>query len=117
MKKKPLGVYDLLGMALGCIGLSFDDFCILDYEEFESICSAWHENAEAAHRGEWERMRLLAAISIQPHVKKPIPPKKLLPLPWDDARRERKDKKPISTAEEGRKRFEVLIRRLGDERG
>lgn len=70
---------------------------------------------ETAYRGEWERVRRLAAISIQPHVKKTVtPPKKLLQFPWDDARKERKDSRPRPTAEEGRKRFEEVVGRLGD---
>ncbi len=31
---------------------------------------------ETAYRGEWERVRRLAAISIQPHVKKTVTPQK-----------------------------------------
>lgn len=102
-----------MGIALGRIGLSFDDFCRLDYEEFENICGAWHENAETAYRGEWERVRMLAAISIQPHVKKTVTPKKLLPFPWDDARKERKVNRPVETAEERLKRFEALMKSSG----
>ncbi len=67
---------------------------------------------ETAYRGEWERVRRLAAISIQPHVKKTVTPKKLLQFPWDDAREERKDSRPRPTAEEGRKRFEEMVRRI-----
>ncbi len=67
---------------------------------------------ETAYRGEWERVRRLAAISIQPHVKKTVTPKKLLQIPWDDARKERKDSRPRPTAEEGRKRFEEMVRRI-----
>ena len=103
-----------MGIALGCIGLSFDDFCRLDYEEFENICGAWHEHAETACRGEWERVRTLAAIIIQPHVKKAVTPKKLLPFPWDETRKERKDSRPRPTAEEGRKRFEEMVGHLGN---
>lgn len=69
---------------------------------------------ETAYRGEWERVRRLAAISIQPHVKKTATPKKLLQFPWDDTRKERKDSRPRPTAEEGRKRFEEMVGHLGN---
>lgn len=106
-----------MGIALGCIGLSFDDFCRLDYEEFENICGAWHEHAETAYRGDWERMRVLASICIQPHVKKTVTPKKLLPLPWDNARKERKDSRPRATVPGDRKRFEEVVGRLDGKLG
>lgn len=101
-----------MGVALGCIRLSFDDFCKLDYDEFTSVCTAWHDHAEEADRSAWERMRVLAAISIQPHVKKAITPKKLLPLPWDGKRR--KTDQPILTKEESKKRYFDLLQRLGE---
>lgn len=102
-----------MGVALGCIGLSFDDFCKLDYDEFESICKAWSENAETAYRDDWERARLMATICIQPHIKKRITPQKLLPLPWDNARKERKDSKPRRTMPGSRERFEEVKKRIG----
>ena len=43
---------------------------------------AWHDMTETADRGAWERMRLLAAITVSPHTKKTVTPKKLVPLPW-----------------------------------
>ena len=70
MKKKPLGIYELLGMAVGCIGLSHDDFCKCTFEEFESICKAWSDMTEGQNHEAWERARTIAAIIIQPHVKK-----------------------------------------------
>ncbi len=36
---------------------------------------------ETAYRSEWERVRRLAAISIQPHVKKTVTPKKTTSVP------------------------------------
>lgn len=37
---------------------------------------------EAADRESWERVRLLAAITVSPHTNKTVMLKKLLPLPW-----------------------------------
>jgi len=72
-----------LGIALGRIHLSYDDFCRCTLEEFEEICKAWQETRDADERSEWERMRLSATIAIQPHLKQKITAQKLLPLPWD----------------------------------
>lgn len=74
-------------IALGCIGISYDDFCKCTYEEFESICKAWHEMTEGQNRDAWERARIIATISIQPHIKKKLTPGQLMPLPWDKKRK------------------------------
>lgn len=77
----------MLGLALGRIGLSYNDFCGLSLEEFGEVVKAYSEGQEDTTRGDWERMRMLAAITIQPHTKTKITPKKLLPLPWDKIHR------------------------------
>ncbi len=74
---------DALGFALGCVGLSLPDFCALTPSEFRSVCDAWGRHSEGLEQGSWERMRLLATITIQPHVKKRLTPGQLLPLPWE----------------------------------
>ena len=62
----------------------------------------------------WERARTVAAIAIQPHVKKKLTPQQLLPMPWDKKKQNRKQGSTELTAEEKRKRFEEVARRLGD---
>ena len=99
----------------GCIGMSHDDFCKCTFGEFESICKAWREMTEGQNRDAWERARTIAAIVIQPHVKKKITPKQLLPLPWDKKKINDQSEAPKLTAEEQQKRFEEVAHRLGDE--
>ena len=65
---------DALGFALGCVGLSLPDFCALTPSEFRAVCDAWGRRNEGLEQGAWERMRLLATITIQPHVKKRLTP-------------------------------------------
>ena len=67
--------------------LSYDDFSRLYFDEFEAVYRQWHSHEDNRARGEWERMRLLATITIQPHCRKRITPTRLLPLPWDSAGR------------------------------
>lgn len=100
-----------MGFALGCIHLSYDDFCKLTPEEFECICEAYRDQRESDYRERWERMRLHAAILMQPHVKKKITPQKLLPLPWEKEARRKNAPKPVS-AEESKARFEKLAKRF-----
>lgn len=102
-----------MGMGVGCVGLSIDDFCKCDIDEFEAICRAWSDMLEAQNRDDWEQMRLLAAVSIQPHVRKRIIPRQLIPLPWDNQKvRNRNDRAatPALTPEQRQARFKRLAR-------
>lgn len=64
-------------------------------------------------------MRMLATITVQPHLQKgkKLTPEKLLPFPWDkpQQRGRAKDKRPELTPEQQRKRMEQLVKNLGDE--
>lgn len=99
----------MLGVAISCIGLSYDDFCRLTREEFQHIYDAYQERQESEYHIEWERMRMLAAIVIQPHCKKKITPQKLLPFPWES---KKKADRPIPTAAEDKARLESLLKRI-----
>lgn len=58
-----------------------------------------------------ERARMVAAICIQPHVRKRITPRQLLPLPWDNKKSEMRNNAPQLTAEERKERFEKLVQK------
>ena len=105
----PPGILSLLGHALGCMGLSLEGFCALTPAEFAAACKAYAEEREQGERRSWERMRLLAAVCIQPHIRKRISPQQLIPLPWDKPGRERG--KETITAKEGKERLERLVGR------
>lgn len=98
-------------MAISCIGLSYDDFCRLTREEFQHIYDAYTQERESEYHTEWERMRMLAAIMIQPHCKKKITPQKLLPFPWESEAKKKADR-PMLTAEEDKARLESLLKRI-----
>lgn len=70
---------------------------------FLDLSSVWNEREEAERRDACERARMIAAISIQPHVKNRIKPDKLLPLPWDKKVEVRAEKEnaPLSQAKRG----------------
>ncbi len=89
------------------MGMSLDDFCRCTPEEFRAINEAWHECRESQMRDDWERMRLLATIVIQPHTKKRISPEKLIPFVWDRRRGVRPEATKM-TAAERLARFEKL---------
>ena len=99
----------MLGVAVSCIGLSYDEFCGLTREEFSHIYDAYQQKEESEYRTEWERMRMLAAIVIQPHCKKKITPQKLLPFPWESKKKPAHD---LPTAAEDKARLESLLNRI-----
>lgn len=78
-------------------------------DEFTAICDAWSEGFESIQRADWERMRTLAALTVQPHVKGRITPRRLVPLPWDEPARMIPGDAPRPTAEEDLKRFTELV--------
>ena len=89
--------------------MSFVDFCLLTEEELAAVFRSWTSHADDLERGSWERMRVHACISVQPHVKRRLTPAQLLPLAWD---REDKAAAPKLTAEERRARREEVRKRL-----
>ncbi len=89
----------------------------MDFKEFAAVYKAYAEQREADFKDDWVRMRLLATITIQPHLakNKKITAEKLLPFPWDRKKARRQDPKvPDLTPEQQRKRMEELVKRLGD---
>lgn len=95
---------------MGCIGLSYDDFCRLTPEQFDATFDAWRDMRDGDMRDNWQRMRMLATITIQPHCKKKITPNKLLPLPWEKVRAPKVPTVQLS-ADEQKQRFISLVKR------
>ncbi len=67
-----------------------------------------YDKEESKKRGDWKRIRLLATIVIQPHVKKKLTPQNLLPFTWD---KKKEADRPLLSKEESRKRFLELMER------
>ena len=102
-----------MGYALGCVRLSLDDFCGLTPKEFANVARAHADHAEWRHRDDWERMRMLAAMTMQPHVKNRLRPQSLLPFPWEHGRKDGARASERVTAEEAKRRRKELMARLG----
>ena len=116
-KEQPKSISELLGIALGCIGLSFDDFCKLDFDEFAAVWESYAARRDAQSREAWSIARVQAFFSVQPYLKKgtKITPQKLLPLPWDGSATEDSNEDIKLTAEQQRERMRELVNSLGDE--
>ncbi len=108
--KKSVGIDGLLGIALGVVGLSFGDFCILTFDEFEAVMKAHKERQELREQGEWERMRLHAVMTMQPHCKKKLDPKKILPFDWEHKRTPLSNPTQILNNDEAKAAF---LKRIG----
>ena len=113
-RKKKLGIFDILGIAVGNIGLSYNDFCALTPEEFSHIYKAYSEERTAQYQDSWERMRMLAAITIQPYAKKGLTPHGLLPFPWEKKKPEHTKAAPAVSKEDALKRFEEVLGKVGN---
>lgn len=88
----------------------------MDFEEFAAVYKAYVEQRDTDFKDNWQRMRMLATIIIQPHLSKnkKITPEKLLPFPWDKPqKRDAKDKGPKLTPEQQRERMAKLAKKLG----
>lgn len=102
----------MMGIAVGCIGMPFNDFCQLTPDEFSYIYKAYSEKEESQHRDRWERMRMLGTMVLQPYSKKNLKPKDVLSLPWDNDTAHQ-PKAPVLSKEEALRRFKELTKRLG----
>ena len=55
----------------------------LTFSEFGNAMAGHYKEIEEREKAEWERTRWLAAITVNPHVKKRVTPKDLATFPWE----------------------------------
>lgn len=94
---------------MGVIRLSVEEFRQMTPDEFDAVSSAYNKYHEDKLHDGWERMRMLASICIQPHVRKRVSAKDLIKFPWDEKPHE---KQPIASKEEAQRQLDDLLRRL-----
>lgn len=95
----------MLGIALGCIGMSMKDFCRCTPFEFSSIYKAWQEKIQRQERESWEQTRFLACYMLQPHSKRKLLPSDICRFSWDKQSRS-ENEKSISTKD----RFNEIVK-------
>ena len=93
------------------MGMSRSDFCACTPAEFAAAVKSWRAAEESRRRAAWERLRLLALMTVQPHVKQRLSPSKLMPLPWDGEAKAAVPERGAApcTAEESRRRLAALL--------
>lgn len=89
----------------------------MDFNEFAAVYKAYAAQRDTDFKDEWARMRLLATITIQPHLAKgkKVTPEKLLPFPWEKKKTcKRNAKEQELTPQKQRERMVELVKKLGD---
>lgn len=92
-------------------GLSFRDFCRLTFDEMEEVLRVSRERREQTMRDEWERMRMHAVMTMQPHCKKRLSPQTLLKFPWEKKRMGQRNSTPTPNKDQAKEAFLARIHR------
>ncbi len=100
-----------MGIALGCIGMSMQDFERCTPSEFKAIFDAWNGGRERLERSEWERVRMSCLCALQPYSKKKLKATDIMEFPWE--KQEAKTERREETREEVNARYEEAKRRFG----
>ena len=74
---------ELVGIAVGHIGMSLSDTYSLTVDELLVIYEQWKDLHEREERAQWERLRMLAQCVLMPHSKKPLKATDVFKFPWD----------------------------------
>lgn len=77
-------VEELLGIAVGCIGMSVEDFCRCAPLEFEAVMDAWAERETRRERGAWERLRMECLCTLQPYAGGALEKEDVMRFAWDE---------------------------------
>lgn len=94
--------------------MSLDDFDRLLPSEFNAILECWRREQSQRESRTLAALRLHAAITVQPHCKKPVRPAELFEIPEIDRLPESVPEMKL-TREERRRRFEELKKARGYE--
>lgn len=101
-----------MGIALGCIGMSMQDFERCTPSEFRAVFDAWNRRREMLERDEWERVRMSCLCTLQPYSKKKLRAVDIMEFPWEK-HSEDSDKPIEETREDVNRRFAEAKRRYG----
>ena len=90
------------------------DASAADIQQMKELASAQQDIGVIGDevQAKWERMRILASIVIQPHVKGKMKPERLLPLPWDKKKGKKQEapKETLSAEAQKARLMKVLER-------
>ena len=98
-----------MGLAVGDIGMTLDDFCRCTPAEFTAVAEAWRKAGERRERSGWEQTRMQCLCMLQPYSRHRLSPRDVMRFPWD----EEESQTEKLTAEEIWERFERVKREQG----
>lgn len=104
-------------MALGCIGMSFDDFERCTPSEFWQVYTMWQERIVGEQRGGWERARMMCLCILQPYSKEVLKARDIMVFPWDSENEGSSDLDNRSPRQESRADLLALMEAVKKERG
>lgn len=84
-QSEPLTWEMMLQVGMGRMALSPSAFYTMTFDEFNAAVKGFNEREEFRERGEWERIRWLGTLTLQPHLRKgrKLKPKDLAVFPWE----------------------------------
>lgn len=97
----------MLGLAVGCIGMSRSEFAALTPEEFNAIAEQWHANDTRHYRSGWEQARFVALCCLTPYSKRALKPTDIIRFDWETL--PEKNNTPLPSKED----FERLKKEYG----
>jgi len=100
----------LTGIALGCVGMSLDDFARCTPSEFWSICEQWRSMEDGRMRDGWEQTRFVAVAMLQPYSKKTLKPHDVAVFPWE---KKKTDNGSAGVARSTPESFRKILDQLG----
>lgn len=100
-----------MGIAMGCMGMSMDDFCRCAPSEFHAAYEAWSEMRQREEQGMWERMRMQCLCSLQPYSRSKLTPRDIMRFPWEAKSEEQRVESPLADkGQEELSREEIMAR-------
>jgi len=99
----------LLGIAMGCMGMSRNDFCRCTPSEFYAAYGAWNDMRTMDERARWERTRTQCLCALQPYSKKQLTAMDVMRFPWEE--QGEAQKAPFSRSQENGMSHEELMAR------
>ena len=85
-----------MGIAMGCMGMSMNDFSRCTPSEFSIAYKVWQEKEQRLERESWEQTRFLACFMLQPHSKRKLLPTDICRFSWENQPQDEKEES-IST--------------------
>ena len=94
IESAPLGWDEIEQLALGEMAMTWEEFMNYTPRVFANKVKGHHKAIERELQQSWEQTRWLAAIVINPHLKKQIKPKDLATFPWEQIKKVATKEKP-----------------------